>query len=411
MPQYKYKAVDRAGTTTFGELTAASQPSAVEMLIRRGLVATEVRIASAETGSLERLVSGLRGKLRPQQGVTQRELLAMTRSLSILLRAGLTMDRALQIAVALMESRTARRTMERLTAAVRAGGSLSEALVQEKLALPPYYISMVQAGEAGGSLGETLTRLSEALRERMQIKERIRSALTYPIVLACIVLFTLVVLLAFVLPKFRELFAEADVHLPLSTRIVLQLGDFFSDYWWAVVAGLLLGAAGATATLRSRRGRAWLDRHLLEARWTFGLPLKLNTARVLRTLGTLLQSGVLLPTAVRISRGTLSNLHLRDALDHVGTRVNAGQSLTEALTAVGVFPTHAVQLVRVGEESGMLQQLLLEAAAILENETQTSLERLLTLLVPVLTVGMGAIVAALIGSVLIGLLSINDLAF
>ena len=123
------------------------------------------------------------------------------------------------------------------------------------------------------------------------------------------------------------------------------------------------------------------------------------------------QSGVLLPTAVRISRGTLSNVHLRRALDQVGTRVNAGQSLTEAFTAVDVFPTHAVQLVRVGEESGMLQQLLLEAATILENEVQTSLERLLTLLVPFLTVGMGAIVAALIGSVLIGLLSINELAF
>lgn len=380
------------------------------MLYRQGLLPTEIHTDASGFPGL-RLGRHFISWSRRNQAITLRELLHITRSLSVLLRAGLTMDRGLAIAVALMESRSTKRTVARLAVAVRAGSSLSEALAQENLELPSYYTSMVQAGEAGGSIAETLSRLSDALRERLMIRERIRSALIYPLVLAFIVLFTLVVLLAFVLPKFRVLFAETDVHLPLSTQVVLRLGEVMSQYWWAGLGGFLACAAGSIAFVRSNRGREWLDRRLLAPRWTFGLPLKLDTARVLRTLGTLLQSGVLLTNAVRIARGTLANVHLRKALDEVGTRVSAGQSLTDALVAVSVFPMHAVQLVRVGEESGMLQPLLLEAAAILENEVQTSLERLLTLLVPALTVGMGAIVAALIGSVLVGLLSINELAF
>jgi general secretion pathway protein F len=410
VPQFKYKAINRSGVTTVGELAAASRPLAVDMLCRQGLTPTEIRAGDSESSGLRHGRDFLR-KLHRNQGMTPRELLHVTRSLSVLLRAGLTMDRTLAIAVALMESRSTKQIVGRLAVAVRGGSSLSQALAQEKLALPPYYASMVQAGEAGGSLAETLARLSDALRERLIIRDRIRSALTYPFILAFIVLFTLVVLLAFVLPKFRVLFAETDVHLPLSTQLVLKLGDLTSQYWWAGLAGFAAFAASAAVFIRSMRGREWLDRRLLLGRWTFGLPLKLDTARVLRTLGTLLQSGVLLTNAVRIARGTLANVHLRKALDDVATRVSAGQSLTNALMAVSIFPTHAVQLVRVGEESGMLQSLLLEAAAILENEVQTSIERLLTLLVPALTIGMGALVAALIGSVLIGLLSINELAF
>jgi general secretion pathway protein F len=410
MPQFKYEAVDRSGAASSGELTAQSRPVAIDILSRQGLVPTRVSIATPQSTGIRLRPRELLSLLRRDRGMTARELLNMTRSVAVLLRAGLTMDRTLSIAVALMESQEGKRTVERLTIGVRAGASLSEALAREKLPMPPYYTTMVQAGEAGGSLAETLTRLSDALRDRMILQEKIRSALTYPIVLGFIVLFTLVVLLAFVLPKFRVLFAEADVRLPLSTQIVLQLGDLAQRYWWAALVGLLAGAVGVTAFMRAPRGRAWWDRRLLVGRWTFGLPLKLNTARVLRTLGTLLQSGVVLPNAIRIARGTLSNVHLRNALHDVGLRVSSGQSLSDALLAVGVFPTHAVQLARVGEESGTLQPLLLEAAAILENEAQTSLERLLTLLVPILTIGMGAIVAALIGSVLIGLLSINELA-
>jgi general secretion pathway protein F len=270
---------------------------------------------------------------------------------------------------------------------------------------------MVQAGEVGGSLAQTLSRLAELLRKQHEIRERIRSALIYPSLLGCVVFMTIVLLLTFVLPRFETLFAESEAPLPFATRAVLAVGGFVSGYWW-LLALLITGlVGGVVAALRTPRGRERLDTWLLTSRLTLGLPAAIETARLLRTLSTLLANGVQVGNAMRIARATLSNTRLRKGLDEAAQRIKAGQSTSAALNAAGVFPAHAIQLARVGEETGRLEELLLEAATILEGESSTSLERLLTLLVPVLTIGMGLAIAALIGSVLVGLLSVNDLAF
>jgi general secretion pathway protein F len=294
---------------------------------------------------------------------------------------------------------------------VRAGRSFADALVESKVTLPAYYIGMVQAGEIGGSLAQTLSRLAELLRKQHEVRERVRSALIYPTLLGCVVFLTIVLLLTSVLPRFETLFAESEAPLPWATRAVLAVGGFVSNYWW-LLALLVAGAvAGIAAVLRTQRGREQFDSWLLKSRLTLGLPVAIDTARLLRTLSTLLANGVQIGSAMRIARATLSNSRLRKGLDEAAQRIKAGQSTSAALNAAGVFPAHAIQLARVGEETGRLEELLLEAATILEGESSTRLERLLTLLVPGLTIGMGLVIAALIGSVLIGLLSVNDLAF
>ena len=162
--------------------------------------------------------------------------------------------------------------------------------------------------------------------------------------------------------------------------------------------------------IRSPTGRQRLDRWLVTSRLTLGLPVAIDSARLLRTLGTLMGNGVQLASALRVAKGSLTNTRLQAAVDEIALRVKAGESTSSAMAAVGVFPSQAVQLARVGEESGKLEELFLRAAIILEDESQVALERLLTLFVPLLTISMGIMIAALIGSVLIGLLSINDLA-
>ena len=270
---------------------------------------------------------------------------------------------------------------------------------------------LCEAGEAGGSLPETVTRLAELVRRQVVVQERIRSALVYPSILAAVVLFTLIMLLVFVLPRFQSMFAESEAPLPWSTRAVLSMGQFTADYWWA----LLLVAAGSTAaalvSLRAPRTRRFFDRWLLSSRLTFGLPAAINTARLLRTVSSLCRNGLPLPTALRVARGTLSNQCLFNALQEVTSAVRAGEPLSRALARAEIFPPVAVQLSRVGEETGKLDELLQSAATVLEEESQQRLERLLTLIVPLTTILMGLMVAGLIGSVLIGLLSINDLAF
>jgi general secretion pathway protein F len=249
------------------------------------------------------------------------------------------------------------------------------------------------------------------LKRQQQIRQRVTSALVYPAILVSVVLLTLIVLLAFVLPRFEQLFVESDAPLPFATRAVLAVGRFVADYgvYLAIVAatGVLFGVRW----LRSSAGKLALHRWALHARPLLGLPATIDTARLLRTLSTLLGNGLPLPSALKVARGTLGNLALRSALDEVTRNVKAGERLHVALAARKEFPPVAAQLARVGEETGKLDELLLSAAEYLEDSSSALLDRLLTLLVPALTVGMGLMVAALIGSVLVGLLSVNDLAF
>lgn len=411
MTLFKYQAVDASGASQVGELESGSRSAALELLQRRGLTPLELSDGSATVAPS--LLQQLR-RLRPtyiRATLGTKELVSLTQSLAALLRAGLTIDRALSITASLERHPQTRTLLSDLGKSVRAGRSFADSLVESKLALPPYYVGMVQAGEVGGSLAQTLSRLAELLRKQHEIRERIRSALIYPSLLGCVVFLTIVLLLTFVLPRFETLFAESEAPLPFATRAVLAIGGFVSDYWWSLallIAGLVVGVATA---LRTPRGREQLDAWLLTSRLTLGLPAAIETARLLRTLSTLLANGVQIGSAMRIARATLSNTRLRKGLDEAAQRIKAGQSTSAALNAAGVFPAHAIQLARVGEETGRLEELLLEAATILEGESSTSLERLLTLLVPVLTIGMGLLIAALIGSVLVGLLSVNDLAF
>lgn len=412
MALFHYQAVDAQGTTRSGQVESGSRGAALELLHRQGLVPTSVSEGDAAvitrsplTRLRERLASTSRSRL------TNEDLVALTQSLAALLKAGLTIDRALAITANLNQRPHARAFLTELGRSVRGGRSFADALDGSAVVLPAYYIGMVQAGELGGTLGTTLARLGELLRKQHEIRERVRSALIYPGILAAVVAITVVLLLAFVLPRFGALFAESEVALPWSTRAVLAVGTFVSSYWWALALAACALVTAAVLFARSPHGRERIDTWLLNSRWTLGLPAAIDTARLLRTLSLLLTSGVALATALRIGRATLTNTRLRAGLDAAARLIKEGASASNALAEVRVFPAHAVQLARVGEETGRLEELLLEAATILEAQSQTSLERLLTLLVPMLTITMGLIVAALIGSVLVGLLSINDLAF
>jgi general secretion pathway protein F len=277
--------------------------------------------------------------------------------------------------------------------------------------MPPYYVSMIEAGEAGGSLPETMTRLAVLMQRQEELRERVRSALVYPALLATMVLVTLIVLLTFVLPRFEAMFLESEAPLPWSTRAVLALGRVVADFWWLMAAGVTAATAAFLAWYRSPEGRLRFDRWFARSRLSFGIPAAIDTARLLRTLGTLTANGQPLPAALRIARGTLVNRALTAALEQIILEVNAGAAFSGALARHALFPPIAVQLTRVGEETGRLHEMFLSAADALEERSHIQLGRLLTLFVPLLTILMGLVVAGLIGSVLVGLLSVNEIAF
>lgn len=410
--QYVYRAVNAGGGMVSGELSSLSRAAALDSLGREGLIPVELQERSVNrpsggSGWLTRLLNSSRASHR----VTAHQLQALTQSLAALLNAGLMVDRALIIAASLNAVPAVRRLTESLLQSVRTGKTLSQAFGLSGQALPPYYVSMVEAGEMGGALPVALGRLAELQQRHLNMRERIRSALIYPGLLSAVMVFTVIVLLTFVLPRFEQMFTESQAQLPWSTRAVLSAGRWMADWWWLALSGTAAAGVTLSSWLRTIRGRKWLHGWLLRTRMVMQLPLFISTARLLRTVSTLTQNGLPLPSALRVAKGTLANESLVAKLGQVSREVQAGERLSVALMHAEVFPAVATQLARVGEETGRLDEMLLAAAEFLEYESQLKLERLLTLAVPLMTVFMGLLVAGLIGSVLIGLLSINDLAF
>jgi general secretion pathway protein F len=421
MGAYQYRAIDASGRNVDGELSAETRATALAELSSRGLVPIDLRDAPAAANdagiaatrvavpATHSRLAWLQELRRPRFGATQ--LVQITQALGSLVRAGLTVDRALAIAANLSDDVASRSFLEDVARKVRGGASFAQGIAGSGRPMPGFYVSMVEAGEAGGALAPTLVRLGELLKRQQGIRQRVTSALVYPAVLVSVVLLTLVVLLGFVLPRFEQLFVESEAPLPLATRAVLAIGRFVADYGVYLAIGGAAGILWLLRWLRSGAGRLAFHRWTLRSRLLLGLPASIDTARLLRTLATLLGNGLPLPDALKVARGTLANLALRESLNAVSRRVKAGEQLHVALAGEKMFPPVAAQLARVGEETGKLDELLLSAAEYLEDHSNTMLDRLLTLLVPALTVGMGLIVAGLIGSVLVGLLSINDLAF
>ncbi|TVR63641.1 MAG: type II secretion system F family protein, partial [Candidatus Competibacteraceae bacterium] len=327
----------------------------------------------------------------------------LTQQLSNLLNAGLPLDRALTILISVTDDAPSKSLLERVQDQVRGGSTLADAL-EAQGTFSRFYLNMVRAGEAGGALEAVLKRLTEFLERSRALRESVSSALIYPLILLSVAALSVIILLTFVVPQFEQLFADAGRALPLATQIVIAAGHGFRYYWWVGLLAILLLATALRRQLNQPESRVRWDR------WFLSLPLfgdliaKVETARLSRTLGTLLGNGVSLLNALTIVRETLSNRVLALALGEVAEHVKTGRGLADPLLEAGDFPKLAVQMIRVGEETGQLQEMLLQVADTYDEEVQTAVKRLLTLLEPALILGLGVVIAGIIMSILVAIL-------
>ncbi|MCE5231950.1 MAG: type II secretion system inner membrane protein GspF [Mizugakiibacter sp.] len=400
MALFRYRAVDAAGEIHDGEMDASSVEEVVARLQDQGQIPLDASAGGAET-------HGTLSALFRRQPLAGAQLAQFTLQLATLLGAGQPLDRALQLLMDLPEGERAQRLIERVRDRVRGGAPLSDALEAEPGAFPRLYVSMVRAGETGGSLEETLKRLAEYLERSRALRETVVNALVYPAFLLVGVLGSLVLLLAYVVPQFVPIFADMNVEIPLVTRVVMAIGTTLRDFWWL----LLLLLAGAGYWLRARlrdpqTRRAW-DERLLRRRLVGPLVLKTETARLARTLGTLLKNGVSLLAALAVARNVVDNRALAGALDAVAEEVKGGAGLGHALTQAGYFPRLALSMITVGEESGTLDAMLLKVADTFDQEVRNAIDRLLAALVPALTIVMALLVALIMLAVLLPLLSLT----
>lgn len=402
MPAFRYKAVAPSGEVLQGQMEADSLEDVVARLQDQGNLPLEAVSADA-AGAV-----GLANLFR-SSGVSQDEVAQFTQQLATLLGAGLPLDRALQIQVDLGEKERFRRLVQRIRDDVRGGTSLSESLDRQHGVFSRLYINMVRAGEVGGTLDQTLSRLGEYLERSKDLKSSIVSALIYPCILLVLAGAALVFLLLFVIPRFTPIFEELGGDLPLLTQIVLALANALRYGWWAIA----LGAFGVFYYFRQQFAQptsrlAW-DARLLRVKGLGDLLAKIDTARLARTTGTLLKNGVPLLGSLAIARNVLTNTVLAQRVEEASKEVKTGGRLAHSLSEGGLFPRLALQMVSVGEETGQLDNMLLKVADTYDREVRVAIDRMMSALVPVVTIILAAFIAMIVLSMVMAIMSMNEL--
>ena len=402
MAMFRYKAISASGDMIDGQMEAASADEVIVRLQDGGNIPVEAKPADSAEGK------GLFARLSQRTVLNQNQILQFTQQLSTLLGAGQPLDRALQILLDLPESESAKKLIERIRDAVRGGAPLSSALEQQHGVFSRLYINMVRAGEVGGSLDDTLKRLADYLERSKALKESVINAMIYPAILVGMVILSLVILLVWVVPQFLPLFEDMGAEMPLLTQIVLGAGQVLQGWWWLLVV-LVVGVAWLIHHQYADPDRRLrFDGWILRRKLIGSVLQRMETARLARTLGTLVRNGVPLLSALSIGRNVMGNTALAKAVDDASEEVKTGGGLASALARSKQFPRLALQMVQVGEESGALDDMLIKVADTFDVEVKNGLDRLLAALVPIVTIFMAVVIAVIMMAILIPIFSLTS---
>ncbi|AEY00182.1 type II secretion system F domain-containing protein [Oceanimonas sp. GK1] len=404
MALFHFRAVSHSGEEQEGRLEGTDQQAIVLQLQQRGLIPLSVEPAG------ERRTGWLNMKLRlGRRGTGERQIQALTQDLAALLKAGVPLERALGIMIQVRDREDDTHLLHRLREGIQRGQALSAVLAEQDAGFSAFYLNMIRAAEISGNLEQGLTDLALYLERSRRLREKALSALIYPLILLLVSAASLLIILTYVIPQFQQLFADMGQAMPLPTRIVIGAADVIRHAGPWLLLGLLLVLLYARRRLREPGvRRAW---HRLLLRLPLAGPLiqRLEVARFSRSLGTLMKGGVPLLAALDIARQTLGNQLLMEILAEAGRDLKEGKRLAEPLQASGRFPPLAIQMIRVGEETGQLEDMLLKVADTYDREVETAIGRLLTILEPVLILGLGVLIAGIIISMLVAILGINEL--
>lgn len=404
MGTFRYIATDPAARTIEGSVEAADERTVVGELRRGGYY--PIRIEQHDTQESNSVLGRVRAFAR---WPTQHDVLNFTQQFHSLLEAGLEVDRSLAILSELAESRRMREIIRAILSDVQGGRSLADSLAKHPKIFSRLYVHMVKAGEAGGVVELVLGRLAAFMESAKAIRDEILSALLYPSLVMTVGAGAVVVLLNFVIPRFATMFAESGDLLPPSTRLLLAISAFTTDYWWVLLGVSGLAVVGIHGYIQTETGRGMWDRVKLRLPVFGRLVREREVARFARMLGTLLQSGVPVLIALGIVTETVTNVVLAQALPRVRDGVKRGEGIAGPLKACGVFPPLAVHMATVGEEVGRLEEMLLRVADVYDTHVKTSIKRLLSLVEPVMILSLGVIVGFIVVSMLLAIFSMSDL--
>ncbi|GAV22964.1 type II secretion system F family protein [Carboxydothermus pertinax] len=392
MPQYRYKAKDLSGRVVSGLVEAESETGARNLLREKRFFVLELKKSDTVVNS--GLSISFRRKLKAK------DLTLMSKQLGAMISAGVPLLTAVNVLSRQVENKTLKKSLINIEEKLRSGTTLSESLREEKI-FPELMCSMVEVGEVGGVLDNVLDRLSVHYEKEAQLNEKIRSAMTYPMVVLVAAIVAVLVLVTYVLPQFTGILLQANIELPLITQIVIKVTNFFSQKASLIFFTLGTIIAGIFYWFSTPPGRKVRDQLALRMPLFGSLVLKGIIARFSRTMATLIQGGVPMLQALRVIQKTLGNGELEKVLELAEDRVREGESLAGFLAQSRWFPPLLTQMMLVGEETGQLDAMLAKAADFYEQEVDAAVGRLSSVIEPVLILFMGGIVGLIIVSIML----------
>ncbi len=406
MPSYRWSAINPGGDVVRGVMEAPDRAIVVERLQRQGQVVLRADPADGRRGWSDLLQIEF-GRSR---GLDKTTLGEITRELAIMLAAGQDLDRALRFVVENTRNPRAKAILGNIRDKVRSGSSLAAALAAEPRSFSRLYIGLVRAGEAGGTLPATLDRLATLLERERSLSANLRSAMIYPALLIVAAIGSIVLLLDYVLPQFTPIFEQAGAQLPAATRALMTVGTLVGAATPWLLLAVLAGVLIARQLLLRPGYRLKVDRLMLHLPIVGGLLRETLAARLTRTLGSLLQNGVPLISALGIAKDALGNTAAAAAVEAAAVGAKGGGGLARPLAAAGLFPARTIHLLQLGEEAAQLSSMALKAADIHDEQARLLVQRLVALAVPMITIAMGLAVAGIVSALLTAMLSLNDLA-
>jgi len=403
MPEFSYQAIKGSGQVVHGTLVAETEPALLEELRQMGCLPIQV-VQKEQAG-------GGRFNFPGRRGLGSRDRLAFARQLATLVRAGIPLERSLVLSRDLAERPALRAVIDDSLRELRGGKSLADSLAAHGRFFPPLYVAMVRAGEASGTLPAVLDRLVEFEEFSAELKSYLLSALIYPALLVTVGGAAIALLLGFVVPRFAEVFEQAGKELPLPTQVLMEVSNLVRGYGWAAILTIVAALWLGSRWVGTESGRRRWDRWRLKAPLLGEVSLKLEVARFAKSLGTLLNQAVPIIAALRLTREVLANRVLAESIEPLIQGIKRGQGLAAPLAATRVFPALAVQLMTLGEQTGKLDSMLLELAAIYDKEVRTATKRLVALVEPAVILTMGLVVGSIVISTLLAIVSINEVPF
>ena len=397
MPTFSYRSTTREGAISEGLIEAADERSALLQLKKSGVIPLKV----------VKKKSAYRDKISWRSA--KNDLETFTTELFSLLNAGLPLDRSLNILAELADDKKMQDIIYSVLNSIRGGSTLSEALEKHPKVFSPLYVNMIRAGESSGALEIVLDKLNEFLESAKELKDHIFSALIYPSILVITGIISIIILVTYVIPKFSTIFSDMGDNLPLATKMLLEFSNIMQSIWWIIVLMIVFGVIAFRNYIKTEKGRYNWD--AVKLKMMGDVIFKLETARFCRTLGALIRNGVPLLAAVKNSKDVVGNRVISSGLDKISKGIKEGQGIAKPLSEANIFPQLALSMIKVGEETGQLDTMLLKVANAYEKSLKVSIKRFVSFLEPALILGMGLLTGFIVISMLMAIFSMTDIPF